>query len=571
MYAFLFFLWYIYCMKSFKLTHNKTKIIFLILACFFVFITGLTFLSSNQKTDGEKYCQVFAATEQTDSNTLSKNWASALIESVPEIQSCRTIKSLVFDNLNAIPTGYSAKVVVSVDTNGSIFASYKKIADSSYDVIVWSSSTIYFPTDSSYLFGSNSAPSSNTFFSLTNLVFKNINTSNVVKMTAMFQNCMYLENLNLSMFDTQNVEHFDFMFYWCTHLQTVDISSFRTPKAQLMTLMFYGCKELLAIDLTHFDTTYVTNMSGMFRTTYKLQTLVLGEKFTTSNVTSMNNMFDYCGYDNIDVSSFDTSKVKYMNGMFIGCEQTELDLSSFNTENVLEMSEMFYCCSNLTNLNVSSFDVSKVTDMSSMFSSCASLQSLDLKNFNTQSAKYMNAMFSGCSSLSTLNIENFNTKNVQDMTSMFANCASLENLDLSHFDTKNVTSMKTMFNNCSKLKYINLLSFDTSKVTNMQSMFFNNKSLIELDLSGFDLCSCTSQSVMMNGTTALKRFVAPYTSLDNTISISLVDTNDYYIVSDYDFGKVTTVSNVGCIQKAHFQNIMQMVAYKKQFWQFTII
>ena len=131
-------------MKSFKFINSKAKFVVLFLACLLIFATSLVFLNINQQQTCETSVKVFAETEQTDANTLSKSWSSRLISEASEIQSCRTIKSLVFDKLTAIPTGYSAKIVVSVDSNGSVFASYKKLADSSYDVIVWSPSTIYF-------------------------------------------------------------------------------------------------------------------------------------------------------------------------------------------------------------------------------------------------------------------------------------------------------------------------------------------------------------------------------------------------------------------------------------------
>lgn len=106
--------------------------------------------------------------------------------------------------------------------------------------------------------------------------------------------------------------------------------------------------------------------------------------FETSNVTSMENMFEYCG------------------------SVTDLDLGSFNTSNVITMYGMFSFCSSLTNLNVSSFDTSNVTNMVSMYNSCSSLVNLDLSSFYTPKLVNVAGMFRDCTSLSTI-----------DMTSMY--------------------------------------------------------------------------------------------------------------------------------------------------------
>ena len=96
----------------------------------------------------------------------------------------------------------------------------------------------------------------------------------------------------------------------------------------------------------------------------------------TSNVTSMQEMFDGCSsLTSLDLSSLDTSKVTSMSGMFNGCSSlTSLDLSNFNTSNVTDMHFMFYGCSKLTSLDLSSFDTSNVTNMSNMFDRCSSLK-----------------------------------------------------------------------------------------------------------------------------------------------------------------------------------------------------
>ena len=140
------------------------------------------------------------------------------------------------------------------------------------------------------------------------------------------------------------------------------------------------------------------NSSNLFCNFSKLTEIENINLLDTSNVTTMNDMFEYCGnLINLDLSSFDTSNVTNMRGMFDGCSKlTNLDVSKFDTSNVTNMSHMFSECNSLTSLDVSNFDTSKVTSMYEMFSECSSLTSLDVSNFNvTDETDYKN-MFCNC-------------------------------------------------------------------------------------------------------------------------------------------------------------------------------
>ena len=168
--------------------------------------------------------------------------------------------------------------------------------------------------------------------------------------------------------------------------------------------------------------------------------------------------------------------------MFCDCSSlTMLDLSSFNTSQVTSMDDMFEGCP-ITSLDLSSFDTSQVTDMNAMFRSCYKLTSLDLSSFDTSKVTDMNYMFAGCSKLTSLDLSNFDTANVSDMRSMFRECSSLTSLDLSSFDTSQVPSINNMFRDCSSLTSLDLSSFNTSQVTDMRYMFDNCSSLHIIDI-----------------------------------------------------------------------------------------
>ena len=169
-----------------------------------------------------------------------------------------------------------------------------------------------------------------------------------------------------------------------------------------------------------------------------MTSLNLGDKFDTSNVTDMRDMFGYCGYTAMTSlnlgDKFDTSNVTNMEYMFHGCgntAMTSLDLGDkFDTSNVTNMYSMFSECgyTAMTSLDLGDkFDTSNVTDMSSMFSYCGytAMTSLDLGDlFYTTSVTNMENMFKECgtTAMTTLDLGPAFTKIADTNTDFITNC-----------------------------------------------------------------------------------------------------------------------------------------------------
>ena len=166
--------------------------------------------------------------------------------------------------------------------------------------------------------------------------------------------------------------------YWFKDLgllQSADISKLDTSSVVNMNRMFNNCRSLTSLDLSSFDTHNAKNLSSMFNGCSALTTLDLSS-FDTANVVGIGYMFSGCeALTSLDLTSFDTSKVKVMHAVFQGCTAlTDLDLSSFDTRNVTNMDGMFEGCQALTSLDLSSFDTSNVAKMSGAFDFCNKLQ-----------------------------------------------------------------------------------------------------------------------------------------------------------------------------------------------------
>ncbi len=130
---------------------------------------------------------------------------------------------------------------------------------------------------------------------LKNIVnIKNLNTSKVTNMKAMFVDCRNLSTLDLSSFNTSNVTDMSEMFKWSNGLITLDLSNFNTLKVTNMSEMFSGCDKLTTLNLSNFNTSKVTNMSEMFYDCNRLTQLDISD-FDTSKVADMSRMFYLCG------------------------------------------------------------------------------------------------------------------------------------------------------------------------------------------------------------------------------------------------------------------------------------
>lgn len=229
-----------------------------------------------------------------------------------------------------------------------------------------------------------------------------LDTSNVVNMTKMFENCDELTGLDLSNFKTDSVTKMEGMFWNCQKLTSLDLSSFNTSNVTTMANMFVNCYDLPNLDLSSFDTGKVTTFSGMFSGCNKLVNIRGLTNFNTSNATDMS-------------------------GMFRGCYiLPSLDLSHFNTSKVTDIGNMFSKCVSLTSLDLSSFDMSKVTSAYTMFEQCKSLKSLDFSHTTTSKITNMNSMFNGCAELETvIGLDMYSASAAQ---SVWANCPKITNL-----------------------------------------------------------------------------------------------------------------------------------------------
>ncbi len=198
------------------------------------------------------------------------------------------------------------------------------------------------------------------------------------------------------------------------------------------------------------------------------------EKWDTSLVTDMSDLFNSRGFFNADISNWDTSNVTNMKGMFIEAYIFDQPINNWNTSKVTNMRGMFYNASNF-NQDISNWDTSNVTDMTGMFKIADSFNQ-DISNWNTSRVTSMNSMFYGAESFDQP-LNNWDTRRVRNMGYMFYGAESFDQ-PLNNWDTSSVFKMSYMFYGASNFNQ-NISNWDTSNVDFTLYMFDSLTNLIE--------------------------------------------------------------------------------------------
>ena len=343
-------------------------------------------------------------------------------------------------------------------------------------------------------------------------MYKDAYTQSIDFTNANFQNLTTMEG----MFD-------NFRQYSVDNLRLP--KTYGLPKLTNMARMFNNLRTSRIVDLTIFNTENTTDMSYLFGSDGRIENklynnvthVIVGEQFSTKNVTNMAGMFASTHVDNIAqlIDKFDTSKVYNMAHFLDNTKSiTSINLKdNINTENVTDMSYMFANHDPLGRLILgNNFSTKNVVNMEGMFKNINDLEQLNLGDkFDTSNVTNMRYTFAGIDDLAALDLgTKFDTSKVTDMSYMFENTNEMVTLNLGDkFDTSNVTNMDHMF---SRTGYLRALDFkgklDTHKVTNMDHMFYAS-GIKTLDLGmNFNTSVVTSMASMFESS-AVKDLTFP--------------------------------------------------------------
>ena len=98
----------------------------------------------------------------------------------------------------------------------------------------------------------------------------------------------------LEYLNTSEVTNMEYMFAACNELTSLDLSHFNTEEVTFMGGMFIHCNKIKSLDLSSFNTAKVRGMRNLFALCHALQTIYVGNGWSTASVSDDFQMFMEC-------------------------------------------------------------------------------------------------------------------------------------------------------------------------------------------------------------------------------------------------------------------------------------
>ena len=111
-----------------------------------------------------------------------------------------------------------------------------------------------------------------------------------------YDDCSYLESIDVSNWDVSNVKNMKFMFCRCKSLDSIDVSKWNVSNVRNMSCMFFKCSSLESIDVSNWDVSNVKDMYSMFYKCSSLESIDVSN-WDVGNVEDMDYMFKNCKFD----------------------------------------------------------------------------------------------------------------------------------------------------------------------------------------------------------------------------------------------------------------------------------
>ena len=370
----------------------------------------------------------------------------------------------------------------NIDPDTGRFTEWRRHSEETKKIIFSDPSNTVLPSDSSSFFAS--------YLYLEEIVgVEDLDTSNVVNFSQMFDRARNVKKLDLAKWDTANGVDFSSMFFDMGELRELNVATWETSSAVNLSGTFQGLSKVLALDVAEWDTSSVTDFSHTFEGLRSVEELDLEHWDTGSGVT-FEGMFTWLsGVPTLPISAWDMHSAK-------------------------NLSKMFFYAQGLNTLDLNSWDVSNVTDFSSMFQGVAELKSIDLSGWDVSSAKTFESMFAFAKT-EEFNLSTWQPIAVENLTLMFSQAQKFKSLDISQWDVRSVKTTRNMFYSATGLESIDLRSWNTSSFESIENMFLAASGLTEIDLSTWDTRNVTNFD-----------FVFAYASNLRSINISSWDTSN---------------------------------------------
>ena len=303
-------------------------------------------------------------------------------------------------------------------------------------------------------------------------------------------------------------------FYFMFSLQSIEgISYLNSSEVTNMAWMFGYSTKLTSLDLSHFNTSKVNQMYDMFYGCENLQTIYVGNGWSTAEL-SINSVSLFYKCTSIVGGKGTTYDANHVDADYAHIDGGPSDPGYFTAAGT----EAYACYTPENTTLTFYYDTERGTRPGTTYDLNTGENFPAWRDAGTNVTQvvfdpsFANARpattyqwFYGMENLQTIEgMEYLNTSEVTDIAYMFGWCTSLTSLDLSHFNTSKVTNMRFMFYNCESLTSLDLSSFNTSMVTNTGFMFYSCSNLRTIYASeGWSTEAVTNSTQMFNYATSL--------------------------------------------------------------------
>ncbi len=302
-----------------------------------------------------------------------------------------------------------------------------------------------------------------------------------------------------------------------------DISGWDTSNVTTMQSMFEETGDFDQ-DISGWDTSNVTTMVSMFRNSTFNRSI---NDWDVSNVVDMNNMFTGNNFFNQDLNLWDTSNLVDMSGMFTFAQAFNGDISTWNTSKVTTLDSTFYGASAF-NQDIGNWDTSSLRFMSNTFRDATAFNQ-DIGGWDVSEVTKLVATFWGASSFNQ-DIGDWDVSKVTDMSVTFFEATAF-NQDIGDWNVSNVELMNAMFLRASNFNQ-DIGGWNTSKVTGMEAMFFEATSFNQ-DIGDWDMSSVTSIFDMFGGASQFDQDLGDW-NVSNVSDMSGMFNNSGMSTENYD-------------------------------------
>ena len=210
-------------------------------------------------------------------------------------EGCDNLRKLNLSNFNVASVNYNGSLFSS-NVNSTIildnwtfdYSPSVSILDLFYNVETISCKNWVLPDDASYLFHTSNPN-----------ILKTVDVtgwdlSSTTNISSLFSDNTKLESIvGLETWNTSNIVDMSYMFNNCNKLKNIDLSNFDTSNVEDMSSMFYNCEKLKSLDLTSFNTSNLYDAQSMFENCESLETIYATNNFTNDSISESFNMFFY--------------------------------------------------------------------------------------------------------------------------------------------------------------------------------------------------------------------------------------------------------------------------------------